>query len=214
MDAKVTLSFDKEVARKAKEYAASQNISLSRLVEFLLHKTTTGQYSSLEDFSDCGLGKTSIGKAEYRTRKGRKDLKDEFCRKDPEKNESLRRRQYPGIRQSIKTARFLFTARILSLAGTQGYASFTSPICLAIAFYFLRKKGTDPPRPKKSDPGTFSAFADPSVKDLEDGLEYYSALEAGCDSILTEDKKGFYYSKIEVLTALEFHDKYMVPKRS
>jgi len=81
MDAKVTLSFDKEVARKAKEYAASQNISLSRLVEFLLHKTTTGQYSSLEDYPIADWVKeVSEGPGEYRTRKKRtrKELKDEF----------------------------------------------------------------------------------------------------------------------------------------
>ena len=80
MDAKITLSFDKEVARKAKEYAASQNISLSRLVEFLLHKTTTGQYSSLEDYPIADWVKeVSEGPGEYRTKKRtRKELKDEF----------------------------------------------------------------------------------------------------------------------------------------
>jgi Family of unknown function (DUF6364) len=80
MDAKVTLSFDQEVIRQAKEYAASQNISLSRLVEFLLHRTTMGQYSSLEDFPIADWVKqVSDGPAEYRTRKrSNKDLKDEF----------------------------------------------------------------------------------------------------------------------------------------
>jgi hypothetical protein len=80
MDAKVTLSFDKEVVHQAKEYAASQNISLSRLVEFLLRRTTMGQYSSLEDFPIADWVKqVSEGPAEYRTRKrSRKDLKDEF----------------------------------------------------------------------------------------------------------------------------------------
>jgi len=80
MDAKVTLSFDKEVARKAKEYAASQNISLSRLVEFLLNKTTTGQYSSLEDYPIADWVKeVSEGPGEYRIRKRtRKETKNEF----------------------------------------------------------------------------------------------------------------------------------------
>jgi predicted nucleic acid-binding protein len=122
---------------------------------------------------------------------------------------------------------FPYTSRILSLAGTQGLQVFTSPICLAIAFYFAEKKFRSAAAKEKlqllsrhiriagtDQKAVDSAFADPSVKDLEDGLEYYSALEAGCDSILTEDKKGFYYSKIQVLTALEFYDTYMGPKRS
>ncbi len=36
MDAKITLSFDKSVITKAKRYAEDNNISLSRLTEFLL----------------------------------------------------------------------------------------------------------------------------------------------------------------------------------
>ena len=81
MDTKVTLSFDKEVIRDAKEYAASQNISLSRLVEFLLRKAASGQYSSLEDYPIAAWVKeVSEGPGEYRTKKKRtrKELKDEF----------------------------------------------------------------------------------------------------------------------------------------
>ncbi|HEX3935293.1 MAG TPA: DUF6364 family protein [Puia sp.] len=80
MDTKVTLSFNKEVVREAKEYAASQNISLSRLVEFLLRKAASGQYTSLEDYPIAAWVKeVSEGPGEYRTRKRtRKELKDEF----------------------------------------------------------------------------------------------------------------------------------------
>jgi len=80
MDSKVTLSFDEEVIRNAKEYAASQNISLSRLVEFLLRKTTMKQYSSMEDYPIADwVRQVSEGPVEYQTRKKtRKDLKDEF----------------------------------------------------------------------------------------------------------------------------------------
>jgi hypothetical protein len=80
MDSKVTLSFDEEVIRHAKEYAASQNISLSRLVEFLLRKTTMGQYSSLEDFPIAEwVTQVAEGPAEYHTRKkSRKESKDEY----------------------------------------------------------------------------------------------------------------------------------------
>jgi hypothetical protein len=80
MDNKVTLSFDEQVIRRAKEYAASQHISLSRLVEFLLRRITTGEYRSLEDLpiADWVL-QVSEGPAEYKTTgKSRKSLKDEF----------------------------------------------------------------------------------------------------------------------------------------
>ena len=38
MDSKITLSFDQQVIEQAKEFAAANNISLSRLTEFLLSK--------------------------------------------------------------------------------------------------------------------------------------------------------------------------------
>jgi hypothetical protein len=50
MDSKITLSFDKNVIEKAKKYASDNNISLSRLTEFLLTKVTSKSYKSLEDF--------------------------------------------------------------------------------------------------------------------------------------------------------------------
>ncbi len=50
MDTKITLSFDESVIVKAKKYAENNNISLSRLIEFLLQKITSSNYQSLEDF--------------------------------------------------------------------------------------------------------------------------------------------------------------------
>ncbi|GGB15057.1 DUF6364 family protein [Puia dinghuensis] len=80
MDSKVTLSFDEEVIRQAKEYAASQGISLSRLVEHLLRQATMEQNGSLEDFPIADwVRQVSEGPAEYRTRKrSRKNSKDDF----------------------------------------------------------------------------------------------------------------------------------------
>ena len=46
------------------------------------------------------------------------------------------------------------------------------------------------------------------INDFEDGLEYYSALEAGCECIITEDIKDFYFSEVEVLKAEDFIKKY------
>jgi hypothetical protein len=80
MDAKVTLSFDEAVIKKAKRYADANNISLSRLIEFLLQKVTTSQYTSLEDFpiSDW-VNQVAEGPAEYQTKKkSRKATKSEY----------------------------------------------------------------------------------------------------------------------------------------
>ncbi|MBS1615720.1 MAG: hypothetical protein JST06_06330 [Bacteroidetes bacterium] len=50
MDTKLTLSFDKEVIEKAKGFAEANGLSLSRLVEYLLRKSTSREYKSIEDF--------------------------------------------------------------------------------------------------------------------------------------------------------------------
>ena len=50
MDTKVTLHFDREVIEQAKVFAANNNISLSRLTEFLYRQITTGNYQTLEEF--------------------------------------------------------------------------------------------------------------------------------------------------------------------
>ena len=80
MDSKITLSFDKKVIERAKKYAESNNISLSRLMEMILDKITTNNYASLEDLpiSDW-VTMVSEGAAEYRTKpKTRSKLKEEF----------------------------------------------------------------------------------------------------------------------------------------
>lgn len=80
MDAKVTLSFDEGVINKAKRYAEKNNISLSRLVEFLLQKTTATSYSSFEDLpiSDW-VSQVAEGEAVYQTKKkNRKATKAEY----------------------------------------------------------------------------------------------------------------------------------------
>jgi len=83
MDSKITLSFDKEVIEKARKYAESQNISLSRLTEFLLRRITSGSYKTLEDIqiSDWVM-QLSEGKTEYQIRRRtRKSMRNEFLNK-------------------------------------------------------------------------------------------------------------------------------------
>ena len=80
MDNKITLSFDANVIHKAKEYAESHNISVSRLVEFLLQKITSSGYQTLEDFpiSDW-VHQIAEGEAVYQTKKrSKKSMQKEF----------------------------------------------------------------------------------------------------------------------------------------
>jgi hypothetical protein len=50
MDTKITLHFDKNVIENAKRFASENNISLSRLTEFLYRKITSGNFKSFEEF--------------------------------------------------------------------------------------------------------------------------------------------------------------------
>lgn len=120
---------------------------------------------------------------------------------------------------------FTHTSRILSLSEPDGFKLFTSPVCLAIAFYFAEKKHKASAKKKIgllaehlyiadcSKACIENAIANPAVKDFEDGLEYYAALESKCSCIITEDKKDFYFADIEVLDSIEFYTKYMLGKR-
>jgi hypothetical protein len=79
MDAKVTLSFNKSVIEKAKKYADENNISLSRLTEFLLSKVTSKKYQSLEDLpiSDW-VSVVSEGAVEYKTSQEKQRPENEY----------------------------------------------------------------------------------------------------------------------------------------
>jgi predicted nucleic acid-binding protein len=112
---------------------------------------------------------------------------------------------------------FSHAARIVSLSGQNGYEVYTSPMCLAITFYFAEKKsGTRQAKKKISllaqnlkvapnlESGVLESISNPKVNDFEDGLEYYAALDAGCNFIITEDAADFWFSEIEVLTCENF----------
>jgi hypothetical protein len=82
MDAKITLSFDEDVIKKAKQYADCNNISLSRMIEFLLKKITSSHYSTMEHYpvSDW-VQQLAEGEATYQTKgRSRKKTKEEFYR--------------------------------------------------------------------------------------------------------------------------------------
>lgn len=78
MDTKLTLNFDKGVIDRAKEFAEANNISLSRLTEFLYRQIATGNYKTLEDFPVADwVNQVAEGEAEYKKR-SRKSTKEEF----------------------------------------------------------------------------------------------------------------------------------------
>jgi len=79
MDTKITLSFDAAVIQSAKKFAESQNISLSRLTEFLYRQLGTGQYPNLEELPIADwVSMVADGKATYKTKARKQSLKDEF----------------------------------------------------------------------------------------------------------------------------------------
>lgn len=118
---------------------------------------------------------------------------------------------------------FTLSARIVSLAGNKRFTVYTSPLCLAIAFYFAEKKsGSQVAKNKISILSQQLSITDinkqmvqdalnnKKINDFEDGLEYYAARAAGCECIVTEDKNDFYFSEIETLNATRFFEKYML----
>ena len=81
MDSKITLSFDKSVIERAKEYANENNISLSRLIEFLLTKVTSKTYKSIEDYPIADwVSMVAEGNATYHINRTRKQSKDAFLK--------------------------------------------------------------------------------------------------------------------------------------
>jgi len=117
---------------------------------------------------------------------------------------------------------FSVTSRIISLSDRNNFVLCTSPVCLAIAFYFAEKKFKSIKAKNKiqllyehihittvNESTVFKTLQTPAINDFEDGLEYYSAIESKCDCIITEDIDDFYFSKIEVLRSEEFFKKYL-----
>jgi predicted nucleic acid-binding protein len=116
-----------------------------------------------------------------------------------------------------------YASRILSLAGSKQFSIYTSPLCLAIAFYFVEKKhgvawagkiitkvalslkitncGPDE---------TAKAAANKKVLDFEDGLQYYSAIHSGCTCIVTEDISDYHFAETDVCSSKKFMEKYVL----
>lgn len=112
---------------------------------------------------------------------------------------------------------FTHSSRILSLADRKGFEVFTSPICLAIAFYFTEKKYRSVKAKEKinllchhiriaevSKSSVQKALKNPAILDFEDGLEYYAAIENKCTCIITENIDDFHFAEIDVMGSEAF----------
>ena len=80
MDAKLTLSLDKEIIHQAKKIAEKNGLSLSRLTELLYRKLNENSSTYIDDLpiSDW-VYKLAEGKAEYKKSEiSRKNLRDEY----------------------------------------------------------------------------------------------------------------------------------------
>jgi predicted nucleic acid-binding protein len=112
---------------------------------------------------------------------------------------------------------FTYTSRILSLADNPRFEVYTSAMSLGITWYFSEKKsGTNGARKKMdllceklriSNIGqkeVEGAIQNPKLSDFEDALQYYSALNSGCQVIVTEDRSGFPLRNIPAMGAKEF----------
>ncbi len=117
---------------------------------------------------------------------------------------------------------FSDASRILSVSDRKDFQVFTSPVCLAIAFYFAEKKSGATQAIKKiallvshihiaptNKESVLKTISNQKIIDFEDGLEYYSALESGCQTIITEDQGDFHFSEIEVLNCKDFMRRYL-----
>jgi predicted nucleic acid-binding protein len=118
---------------------------------------------------------------------------------------------------------FLYSSRLLSLANSREFQLFTSPLCLAIAFYFASKKCGELEAKRKikllvehisiaqiTSGAVERALANPKINDLEDGFQYYAADDAGCVCIVTENASDYYFSDKEILCSESFLIKYAI----
>lgn len=105
--------------------------------------------------------------------------------------------------------------RLFTMAYNKKVQLLVSPMTYATASFLLRKHGTEEVRrllnnfrllsrvttanERTVDESLVSQFSD-----FEDALQYYSALTAKAEAIITRNKKDFANSKIPVMTAGEY----------
>lgn len=118
---------------------------------------------------------------------------------------------------------FTYSSRVLSLMDNRKFEVYTSPLCMAIAYYFAEKKSGNKIALQKirllsskikiagiTESSVKSAAENVKIHDFEDGIQYYSALQAKCTCLITENTEDFYFSEMEVLDAKSFLEKTFV----
>ncbi len=112
---------------------------------------------------------------------------------------------------------FSYAAKIISLSDRPEFHLFASPTSIAIAFYFSSKKCGEARSKEKikillehiristvDEQCTLRAAKNRSVTDLEDGIQYYSAVGESCEFIISENVKDFHFSEIKVVDCESF----------
>lgn len=122
--------------------------------------------------------------------------------------------------------RFSACARVLSLADDKRFEVYTSPLCLAIGAFFSEKKSGKKSTRKRIEllsqklaittmgpKAVERTLADQRITDIEDGFQYHSAVDAGCTSIVTYDKRDWKFAELEVMAPDDFLLKYAVKRK-
>ncbi|HRD54142.1 MAG TPA: PIN domain-containing protein [Flavobacteriales bacterium] len=122
--------------------------------------------------------------------------------------------------------RFGACARVLSLADDKRFEVYTSPLCLAIGAFFAEKKSGKRLARKKiallaeklaittmGSNAVERTMADARITDIEDGFQYFSAVNAGCSCIITYDKRDWKFAAIDVLDPEAFLLKHAVRRK-
>ena len=105
--------------------------------------------------------------------------------------------------------------RLFSMAYNRQVQLIVSPMTFSTASFLLHKHGSEGVRNLLSNFRQLSRVAaanertvDDSLasqfKDFEDAMQYYTALRAKADIIITRNGKDFVHSKLPVMTAGEF----------
>lgn len=116
----------------------------------------------------------------------------------------------------LKRDDYVSAAKVLALSSDPRYTLYVSVLTMANIVYILRKEW-------KGDrlydmlarlsavlnicsitESDYSQAMILRAKDFEDALQYYSALSAQCDVIVTRNTKDFYFSELTVSTPAQF----------
>lgn len=105
--------------------------------------------------------------------------------------------------------------QIFTMAYNKQVRLIVSPMTFSTASFLLRKHGSEGVRNllanlrrlcsiATADEDTVDDSLASQFKDFEDAMQYYTALKAGADVIITRNGKDFSAAKLPVMTAAEY----------